>query len=423
MKVKMPVSSLLALAVSITSAQGQSTSQRSFALHSDDRVVFYGDSITDNSNYCRDVEDFIATRFPDLEVRYFNAGVGGDRVTGGWMGPVDLRLTRDLFPRKPTVITIMLGMNDASYKAFDQPTLDTYENGYRHIMDRIRTEAPGARVFLFRPSPYDEVTRPPVYPPDGYNGVLLRYADFVSDLAKQTGSSVVDQNAPLNDVVRKIDATDHASAQEVIHDRIHPGWQGDYIMAEQILKAWNAPSLVSDVFIDAAAGTATAKNATVSGVQKSPNLSWTSKEGCLPFYIYRKDKLMNLVVANSDLDQALNQETLTVSGLASGSFDLRIDGKSAGSFTADQLAKGVNLASDDATPMFEQAEQVRNLIDKRAELSFQKWRLIEFNLQDMPSARVESAKRALDALDQELLSRERLMAKTKAHRFELVPGS
>lgn len=397
-----------------------SSKEAGFALRNHDRVAFYGDSITDNSAYCRDVEQFVVTRFPNLDVRYFNAGVGGDRVSGGWMGPVDQRLPRDLFSRRPTIVTIMLGMNDASYYKFDQGVLDAYEKGYQHIVDRLHAEAPGARVWLFRPSPFDDVTRPVIYAPEGYNNVLLRYADYVSDLAKKNQYGIVDQNAPLVDVVARINAVDHETAQQVIPDRIHPGWQGDYLMAEQLLKAWNAPALVSNVVIDGSSGAVEAANATVTDLQKSPALAWTETEAVLPFFIPRKDKIMNLILANSDLDQALNQETLTVRGLPGGSFKLRIDGKEVATLTADQLGSGVNLAGLD-TPMFEQSAAVRDLVDKRAELWYQRWRQIDFNLQELKSSRVDAATRALDSLDEELSAREHKLAKTKPHRFELVP--
>src|SRR5262245_31903124 len=104
---------LSAMAALAAAAQAQ----LGFALKNGDRVVFYGDSITDNGFYTKYVEAFVRLRYPDMDVRFFNAGVGGDRVSGGWMGPIDERLPRDLFSRKPTVITVMLGMNDGGYQA------------------------------------------------------------------------------------------------------------------------------------------------------------------------------------------------------------------------------------------------------------------------------------------------------------------
>ena len=83
----------------------------SFYLKPGDQVCFYGDSITEQRYYGMDVETYVRTRFPDLHVKFVNSGVGGDKVTGGWAGPIDERLQRDVFPFKPNVVTIMLGMD------------------------------------------------------------------------------------------------------------------------------------------------------------------------------------------------------------------------------------------------------------------------------------------------------------------------
>src|SRR5437016_3195508 len=98
--------------------------QDSFALRDGDRVVFYGDSITDQRRYTSFVETYVVTRFPKLNVSFVHSGWGGDRVNGGGGGPIDVRLWRDVLPYNPTVVTIMLGMNDGGYRAFDQKLLD-----------------------------------------------------------------------------------------------------------------------------------------------------------------------------------------------------------------------------------------------------------------------------------------------------------
>src|SRR5512139_3067304 len=86
-----------------------------YYLKDGDRVVFYGDSITDQRLYTTFVETYVVTRFPKMDVTFVHSGWGGDRVTGGGGGPIDRRLERDIFAYKPTVVTVMLGMNDASY--------------------------------------------------------------------------------------------------------------------------------------------------------------------------------------------------------------------------------------------------------------------------------------------------------------------
>jgi lysophospholipase L1-like esterase len=87
-----------------------------FALRDGDRVVFYGDSITDQRLYTTFAETYVVTRFPKLDVTFVHSGWGGDRVTGGGGGPIDVRLWRDVLAYNPTVMTIMLGMNDGATK-------------------------------------------------------------------------------------------------------------------------------------------------------------------------------------------------------------------------------------------------------------------------------------------------------------------
>ena len=81
-----------------------------FFLKDGDRVVFYGDSITDQRLYTVFTEAYVVTRFPEMKVDFVHSGWGGDRVTGGSGGPVDVRLERDVEAYRPTVVTIMLGM-------------------------------------------------------------------------------------------------------------------------------------------------------------------------------------------------------------------------------------------------------------------------------------------------------------------------
>src|SRR5216117_4243220 len=143
----------------------------SFALRDGDRVVFYGDSITDQRLYTTSTETYVVTRFPKLDVSFVHSGWGGDRVTGGAGGAIDLRLRRDVFAYKPTVMTIMLGMNDGSYRAFDEEIFGKYATGYQHIIDSVKKELPGIRITAIQPSPFDDVTQLPRFE-GGYNAVL-----------------------------------------------------------------------------------------------------------------------------------------------------------------------------------------------------------------------------------------------------------
>src|ERR1700674_3147141 len=138
------------------------------SLKDGDTVVFYGDSITDQRLYTTFAETYLVTRFPTLHFTFVHSGWGGDKVSGGGGGPIDLRLERDVLVYKPTVMTIMLGMNDGRCRAFDQETFDTFATGFKHIVQSTKAKLPGIRITAIQPSPYDDVTREPLFP-GGYN--------------------------------------------------------------------------------------------------------------------------------------------------------------------------------------------------------------------------------------------------------------
>ena len=212
-----------------------------FAIKDGDRVVFYGDSITDQRLYTTFAETYVVTRFPKRDVTFVHSGWGGDRVTGGGGGPIDVRLERDVIAYKPTVMTIMLGMNDASYQPFKQEIFDTYARGYEHIVEKVKKEVPGIRLTLIVPSPFDDVTRSPVFE-GGYNAVLLKYGEFVKELAKKEGATVADLNTSVVEATRKAHEIDPKNAVQLNGDRVHPGLGGQLLMAEALLKAWDAPA-------------------------------------------------------------------------------------------------------------------------------------------------------------------------------------
>src|ERR1700760_2714695 len=80
-----------------------------FAVHDGDRVVLYGDSITDQRLYSTFVEEYVLTRFPAWKVQWTQSGVGGDKVSGGSGGPIDLRIQGAILSSKRNPATIIFG--------------------------------------------------------------------------------------------------------------------------------------------------------------------------------------------------------------------------------------------------------------------------------------------------------------------------
>ncbi len=400
-----------------------------FALKNNDRVVFYGDSITDQRQYTIMTEDFVVTRFPGQKITFIHSGWGGDRVGGGGGGKIDTRLDRDVTAYKPTVVTVMLGMNDAAYRAYDAGIFQTYTSGYEHLVNKVRTDNPGVRLTLIQPSPYDDVTRAPGFP-GGYNATLLRYSGYVRDLA---GRTPLAQTADLNtlpvQMLQKANEADNATAQKIIPDRVHPGAGGHLIMAQALLQAWNAPALVSSVSLDAPSAKMTgATNAQISNVKGNANtLSWTCKEGALPFPLNLdgKDAPYTLALKSSDFVQALDQEILAVKGLAPGRYALNIDGGGAtpaGTFTSEELAAGVNLAVL-PTPMLKQAQDVSALTRKHSNIHNDRWRTYQVPYEGDANVKngVKKMMSGMDALEADLVKEQRAMAQPKAHTFTLSP--
>jgi len=393
--------------------------QSGFYLKDGDRVVFYGDSITDQRLYTTFTETFVVTRFPNLKVTFVHSGWGGDRVTGGGGGPVDVRLKRDVIAYRPTVVTIMLGMNDGGYKPFDEPTFQTYATGYRHIVETLKSALPAVRFTLLQPSPFDDVTRPPDFA-GGYNAVLVRYSQFVKELADQQQASLADLNTPVVAALRRASEIGGDLARSILPDRVHPGPSGHLLMAEALLKAWHAPAVVTGVEISAAdQRLARAENTKVSALSFRDKISWTQLDNALPMPVDMSDKIVALAIRSSDFVESLDRQLLRVTGLTAPRYTLKIDGAEAGTFPPEQLAEGINLSLL-PTPMAKQASAVHQLTLRHNNVHFARWRTVQVPLEKETLSSAEKAIAALDALEADLVKQQRAAAVPKEHRYELT---
>ncbi len=416
-----PVVLLLALCTLPPNLHAQSAAS-AFALHDGDRVTFYGDSITNQREYTEDVEEYVLTRFPSWKVSFHNAGVGGDKVSGGGAGPIDLRLDRDVFAWHPNVVSIMLGMNDFYYRPDEPGIFSTYTDGYRHLVDSLKKNDPGVRITLIEPSPYDDVTRSS----SGNNAVLLKYSAFVAQLSQESGAQVADFNTPVTDVLKAINAASPALAPQVIPDRVHPEQGGHWVMAESLLKSWQGPSLVTSVAIDAGAKpTSESANTAVTDLARpkgkiTTKISWTQDDKALPlpFPPSEIDPVLALVLKYSDVVAALDQETLKVNSLPAGSYDLLIDGRKIGSFTAAQLAGGINLSTMD-TPMLEQSLLVAFDTEKVNSLEAQRFQIIKSAATPEQLATAQALADAYPVA----VTRQHADAQPLTHHYELILAS
>ncbi len=394
-----------------------------FYLHDGDRVVFYGDSITEQGFYTAVVDLYTRTRFPAMHVQFFTAGIGGDRVSGGFAGAVDERLQRDVFSHKPTVVTIMLGMNDGGYQPLTDQILSTYTQGYEHILQSIRKSLPDARITILAPSPYDEITRPPMFP-GGYNGALLKLASADRVLAGKYNALYVDLNAPLTAALIRGNQLNPLATEMLIPDRVHPGLALHWIMASAILKAWRAPRVVTSTHLAAGSSdVASAEGTRVTDVvREKSSLTWTQRDQALPLPLDASSEDLAFVRQVSDIEEALNQELLQVDGLPAGKYALSVDGAPVVSLSSDQLQSGVNLA-EWKTPMRQQSQAAMWLIRDYEYTQLVHTRLLVRDRdKHLPSEAGDAELNKFEALEQQLIQ-DSVQPAQHTFRLELEPAA
>jgi len=211
----------------VGSAVGQ---VQNFYLRDGDRVTFYGDSITAQRFYTRDVQDFVQTRYPRLRVTYHNAGVPGDKVSGGYAGGAAERVNRDVLPWDPTVIAVMLGMNDGDYMSPDAKVFAEYQSGYEKLLGMLREAAPHAKITLLENTPYDEITHGTEF--SGYMSTTGQNAHATPALGQRENLPVVDSYSPMVELLSRAKAANPSFASLLVTDRIHPAEPSHWIIAE-----------------------------------------------------------------------------------------------------------------------------------------------------------------------------------------------
>jgi lysophospholipase L1-like esterase len=110
-----------------------------------DRIVFLGDSITEQYQYSTYMELYLTTRFPKADYFFLNAGIGGDTAQGGAN-----RFRSQVLAEKPNKVTINFGMNDGGYGKFNPQANKVFIERTRDML-RMAKEA-GVKVALVSPN-------------------------------------------------------------------------------------------------------------------------------------------------------------------------------------------------------------------------------------------------------------------------------
>lgn len=328
-----------------------------------DRVVFVGDSITHMGQYAQVVADYYLTRYSDREICFFKVGKGGNGIGHclGWYAS-------DVASMRPTVVSVMFGMNDINRVLYsDSPTDEElrrqvdaragFATNLRKLDELIDVTSERPRRYYLTPPPYfdmaDKATN--IEQHVGANAALGACAAQVRAACAAHGGTLVDINATFNAYMRRWSGPDDRFITG--WDRVHPQEGGHLLMAMTFLLAQNVRAIVSDVRLQAGR-VICADNAMVSDVvsRQDGGVSFTLLEKALPMPVLKQgtEKMMgDLLIAD-----AVNQEVVSFSSLASGEWTLAIDGMDVVTADAKAWLAGINLAFNEKTPQFAQAQRV-----------------------------------------------------------------
>lgn len=349
-----------------------------------DRVCFVGNSITHNGDYWHNVQLYYATRFPQLDVKFFNCGISGD-VTSGILR----RMDSDILIHRPTWAVIMIGMNDVNrplygakrknepgIKEKQQAELTKYKKNVDSVIRIFRDK--GINVILQTPSIYDQTAKLSTNNLFGVNDALKTCADFIRTAAKKYKLTVVDYWTMLTTLNEEIQKTD-SSATLIGKDRVHPGGTGHLLMAWEFLRTTKAPAVVSTIVVDRDAATSKSKSqqCDITDMKRSDKLiTFVCKEKALPFPLREDQMKVTQLVA---FDDSLNREVLKFNYLKPGTYTLSIDGTEIGKYFSGELERGINLSTIHNLQQYQQALEVQALLKRSWALEGQlrAFRLIE----------------------------------------------
>ena len=370
--------SLLVVLCGISSGMAQNVAQ----FKDGDRIVFLGDSITDFSHYHSYIWLYYLTRFPEMDIRIYNAGIGGDTVLHMYE-----RLDGDVFARRPDVLLVTFGMNDTSYfeneaedpKAYADELYNECAANYALLEKRLK-EAEGLRVVMMGSTPYDEYADfqaegigARILP--GKNAALKRVSAMQQQSAAANGWEFMDFHEPIVAVQKKINET----APEwtfTSNDRIHPEQDTQMLMASIFLESQGFKgNKVADIRLDARGKKVSLQeNCEISSLTVDGNtVSFDYLARSLPYPLDTIPRGWMITRTQADVEklipfnETMNQELLAVDGLK-GDWALTIDGVELGTWSAQEWEKGINMAELTFSPQYQQALEVMHLNEYRWEI-------------------------------------------------------
>ncbi|MEN9575524.1 MAG: hypothetical protein RL514_3379 [Verrucomicrobiota bacterium] len=315
-----------------------------------DRLAICGDSITEQKMYSRVMETYLTVCVPELEITARQYGWGGETASG-FLG----RMTNDCLRFKPTIATTCYGMNDHGYRPYEERIGKTYLDKSTAIVRGFK--ANGVRVIQGSPGCVGTKNNPG-WDAAGVESKNLNLAELRNlgiGIAQSEQVGFADVFWPMltaGVTAQQKYGTNYAIAGK---DGVHPGWAGSFTMAYAFLKSFGLNGEIGTITVDLSAGKATASkghevvSAKVGEVQLKSSRYPYCATGSLT-----NDSSIRSAMTVIPFNQELNRLTLVAKGGTAKSYKVTW-GAEARTYSAEQLAKGVNLAADFAVNPFSEA--------------------------------------------------------------------
>ncbi len=197
-------------------------------INPEDRILFIGDSITDTNRnredvaclgkngYCALVSGRILADLGAPELPIFNRGINGHKV-------IDIlnRVQKDILDLEPTVISMLLGINDAGNEVNTHHAIEasTFHENYRALLTAIRDKI-STQIVLLEPF-LGTSLRPELRP------YLNPKIDAVRALAVEFGTELI----PLDGIFAE--SCTVAPVTYWLSDGVHPTLAGHTLIADE----------------------------------------------------------------------------------------------------------------------------------------------------------------------------------------------
>ncbi len=331
-------------------------------LKDNDIVAINGDSITEQKEYSVYIEDYLLMCKPAQGIRAAQFGWGGETASG-----FQSRMINDVLWLKPTVATTCYGMNDGGYKPLDKGTVDFYTKNTVAMVKKFK-DAGVRTIIVGSPGAVDTQTfRNSPESATMYNKTLASLGDIARDVAKAEGVFFANVHDPMIDAMAKAKAKYGNTYAVCGGDGVHPGRNGQLVMAYAFLKAMGIDGNIGTITVDMTANKAEATDG--HKVLSAAGGTVEIESSRYPFCFQGNPKDSNAttgIIEFFPFNQDLNRLTLVVKGAPAGQVKVTW-GSATKEFAAADLAKGVNLAAEFAAgnPFSEPFAKVEQVIRKQ----------------------------------------------------------